>query len=112
MVIILEVAKSDKISCRKCGKRILKGINKGVIQEKGFNGYEVKKSFCLICIKEVILEKIKELNELITKIAVDEENWFITTMKFHCKKCNYEWKGRLKLEPRECPNCKSRRWKK
>jgi hypothetical protein len=68
MAINIEISKSDRVACRKCGKRILKGINKGVIQEKGFNGYEVKKSFCLVCIKEIILEKIKELNELIEAI--------------------------------------------
>lgn len=31
--------------------------------------------------------------------------------KFKCVKCGYEWDGRVKV-PKECPDCKSRNWKK
>lgn len=31
--------------------------------------------------------------------------------KCKCKKCGYEWYPRdPKINPKECPNCKSRRW--
>ena len=68
MSIIIEQAKTDRVACRECGKRILKNANKGVIQEKGFNGYEVKKSFCMNCIAKIVIEKITELQELSKKI--------------------------------------------
>ena len=32
--------------------------------------------------------------------------------KLKCKKCNYEWLPRIETEPKECPNCKNRGWKK
>ena len=31
--------------------------------------------------------------------------------KLKCKKCGYEWVTRIKDDPKECPNCKSRGWK-
>ena len=68
MAITIEKAKTDRVACRECGKRILKNINKGIIQEKGFNGYEVKKSFCMPCIEKIVLNKIAELTELSKKI--------------------------------------------
>jgi DNA-directed RNA polymerase subunit RPC12/RpoP len=68
-MITIEIAKTDRVSCRTCHKRIIKGTNKGVIQEKGFNGYEVKKSFCMNCIEKIVLEKITELEELLKKIG-------------------------------------------
>lgn len=67
-MICIEVAKSDRIACRECHKRILKNQEKGVIQEKGFNGFEVKKSFCMNCIEKIVKEKITELTELSKKI--------------------------------------------
>jgi len=34
------------------------------------------------------------------------------TIKVKCKKCGYEWIPRKNPEEiRECPNCKSRRWR-
>lgn len=67
-MITIEKAKTDSVACRECHSRILKNQNKGVIQEKGFNGYEVKKSFCMNCIKKIIQDKIQELTELSKKI--------------------------------------------
>jgi len=32
-------------------------------------------------------------------------------MKNKCKKCGYEWTSRVD-NPKECPECKSRRWNK
>ena len=32
--------------------------------------------------------------------------------KLKCKKCGYEWIPRAETEPKECPNCKSRKWNK
>ena len=67
-MITIEKAKTDRIACRGCGKRILKSQDKGVIQERGFNGYEVKKSFCMACVEKIVKDKIKELEELSKKI--------------------------------------------
>ena len=33
-------------------------------------------------------------------------------MELKCKKCNYKWKSRIKKIPKECPDCKSRKWNK
>ena len=31
---------------------------------------------------------------------------------WHCKMCQYDWKGRRgTMLPKECPNCKSRNWR-
>jgi len=67
-MITIEKAKTDRVACRECHSRILKNQDKGIIQEKGFNGYEVKKSFCMNCIAKIVIEKITELQELSKKI--------------------------------------------
>lgn len=34
----------------------------------------------------------------------------ITIMTMNeCKQCNYEWEARVE-NPKECPNCKNRKW--
>lgn len=30
--------------------------------------------------------------------------------KYKCKKCGYKWWSRIITIPKECPNCKSRKW--
>lgn len=72
MGITLEKAKSDRVACRKCGKRIKKDILKGVIAEKGFNGFDVKVSYCKDCIKAIILKKIDEFQAQIKMIDEDK----------------------------------------
>jgi predicted Zn-ribbon and HTH transcriptional regulator len=34
----------------------------------------------------------------------------ITTAGYRCEKCGHEWIKRGKLEPVQCPKCKSARW--
>ena len=31
-------------------------------------------------------------------------------MNHLCKLCGYEWNGRLKRKPKQCPNCKRMDW--
>lgn len=71
MGITLELSKSDRVACRSCGKRIKKGILKGVIAEKGFSGYDVKVSYCKECIKIIILKKIDEFQAQLKMIEED-----------------------------------------
>lgn len=33
-------------------------------------------------------------------------------MDCRCVKCGYRWRARVKGKPKECPDCKSRRWEK
>jgi hypothetical protein len=68
MAITIETAKTNRVACRSCGRRILKDTQKAIIHEKGFNGYEIKKSYCFSCIKPIILDRIKELEEMLKVI--------------------------------------------
>jgi len=34
----------------------------------------------------------------------------ITTCGYRCERCGHEWIKRGKLEPVQCPKCKSARW--
>jgi hypothetical protein len=64
----LEKAKTDRVCCRNCGKKILKDELKGISSDRGFGGYDVKISYCVACIRTIILNRIKELNEMIELI--------------------------------------------
>lgn len=45
------------------------------------------------------------VNYLLTSTMI---RTIMRTMK-KCQQCKYEWKSRV-ANPKECPNCKSRRW--
>jgi len=95
MAITFEIAKTDRVACRSCGRRITKGTRKGIIHERGFNGYEIKKSYCLSCIKTIILERIKEFQKMIETIEDGK----------YCN-CGSELKTDEKIREGICRECK------
>jgi len=60
---VIEKAKSGRAKCFNCENTIEEGTLKLVVMEKGFGGYDTKKSLCLTCGKAHIKGNINELNK-------------------------------------------------